>query len=146
MEAILFIGIQGAGKSTFYRRHFFDTHLRLSLHILRTRSRQRLLLQACIDAGQRFVLDNTNVERAERAEIIAQARAGRFKVIGYFFEPEVEQSLAWNAARSGKACVPVKGVLGTLKRLQRPLREEGFDLLYIVRAKPDGEFEVQAVE
>lgn len=28
MEAIIFVGIQGAGKSTFYRDRFFNTHIR----------------------------------------------------------------------------------------------------------------------
>jgi hypothetical protein len=31
MEAVLFIGIQAAGKSTFYRQRFADTHIRLQL-------------------------------------------------------------------------------------------------------------------
>jgi hypothetical protein len=30
MEAVLFVGIQGAGKSTFYLQRFFDTHVRIT--------------------------------------------------------------------------------------------------------------------
>jgi hypothetical protein len=31
MEAVILVGIQAAGKSTFYRERFFQTHLRISL-------------------------------------------------------------------------------------------------------------------
>src|SRR4051812_8782542 len=38
MEAVILIGIQGSGKSTFYRERFFDTHVRVSLDLLKTRA------------------------------------------------------------------------------------------------------------
>lgn len=76
MEAVLLIGIQGAGKTTFYRERFFRTHVRLSLDMLKTRRRLDVLLGACIEAKQPFVLDNTNVTIAERAHAIAPARRG----------------------------------------------------------------------
>lgn len=60
MEAIIFIGIQGAGKSTFYRHHFFNTHIRINLDMLKTRHREQIFLQACLEAKQPFVVDNTN--------------------------------------------------------------------------------------
>jgi transcriptional regulator with XRE-family HTH domain len=37
VEAIIFVGIQASGKSTFYRERFFDTHLRINLDMLKTR-------------------------------------------------------------------------------------------------------------
>ena len=74
MEAVIFVGLQGAGKSTFYRERFFDTHLRISLDLLRTRHRERRLLQFCVETGLRFVVDNTNPTRAERAVYIRAAR------------------------------------------------------------------------
>jgi predicted kinase len=70
METVLLIGIQGAGKSTFYLQRFFHTHVRLSLDLLRTRHRERTLLEACLGAGQPLVVDNTNVTAAERARYI----------------------------------------------------------------------------
>ncbi len=94
MEAVIFIGIQASGKTSFYLHRFFETHVRLSLDMLKTRHRQRLLVEACVAAKQPFVVDNTNVRQEERAEYIVRAQAGGFHVLGYFFEPQVEQALA----------------------------------------------------
>ena len=37
MQVVILIGIQGSGKSTFCRKRFFDTHVRINLDMLRTR-------------------------------------------------------------------------------------------------------------
>ncbi|WP_292931805.1 ATP-binding protein [Noviherbaspirillum sp.] len=145
MDAVIFIGIPGSGKTTFYRRRFFDTHLRISLDMLKTRHRERLLVEACVAARQSFVVDNTNVLRKERAEYIHRARPAGFRIHGYFFAPDVHRAIAWNEQRSGKARVPLKGLLGALKRMERPCLEEGFDYLYQVELDPQGEFVVAAM-
>jgi hypothetical protein len=59
MQALIFTGIQTSGKTTFYRERFFETHIRISLDMLRTRNREQILLQACLEARQPFVKDNT---------------------------------------------------------------------------------------
>ncbi len=143
MEAVLLVGIQGAGKSTFCRRRFFDTHVRINLDMLRTRARESILLEACLRATQAFVVDNTNVRAADRARYIAPARAAGFRVTGYYFVPDAPGSIARNRAREGKRAVPVPGVLGTLKRLEPPRLDEGFDALYLVRPLEDGQFDVR---
>lgn len=146
MEAILLIGIQGAGKSTFYRERFFATHVRINMDMLKTRYREKVLLSACLLAKQPFVVDNTNVVIAERARFIEPAKENAFRVIAYYFEPDVRASIARNAQRSGKAVIPVKGLLGTYKRLQLPTREEGFDQIFRVRVTAEGGWEVEEVE
>jgi len=35
MEAIIFIGIQATGKSTFFQQRFFATHVRINLDMLK---------------------------------------------------------------------------------------------------------------
>jgi predicted kinase len=70
MEAIIFIGIQATGKSTFYQRHYSDTHLRINLDMLKTRHRERTLLHTCLQIKQPFVVDNTNPDREQRREYI----------------------------------------------------------------------------
>jgi predicted kinase len=67
MEMILFIGMQASGKSTFYKERFFDSHVRISMDLLRTRNRERIFIQTCLSTQQRLVVDNTNPTRAERA-------------------------------------------------------------------------------
>lgn len=144
MELILLIGIQGAGKSTFYSARFFQTHVRLSLDLLKTRNREQRLLESCLALRQRVVIDNTNVTAAGRARYILPARAAGFRVAGYFFEPDAKGSLERNNRREGKLRVPPAALFGTLKRLERPAPEEGFDELFLVRLSPSGEFHVEA--
>jgi predicted kinase len=133
MEAVIFCGVQGSGKTSFFRERFFDTHLRLNLDMLRTRHRENLLLRACLEAKQPFVVDNTNPTARERAKYIAAASDARFKVIGYYFSSKPVELLARNAQRPEGVRVPDLALLGTYKRLEIPRKEEGFDELYYVR-------------
>lgn len=86
MEAILFTGIQGSSKTTFYAEPFLETHRRISLDMLKTRNKEQQFLQLCLNTGQKFVVDNTNPSIAERKKYIEAAKAVRFAVIGYFFQ------------------------------------------------------------
>ena len=88
MEAVILVGIQASGKSTFYQQRFFDTHVRISRDVLKTKNRERVLLQACLDTHQPFVIDNTNVLAEERARYVVAARAAGFRVVCYFFRTE----------------------------------------------------------
>lgn len=76
MEAVIFVGLQASGKSTFYKEHFFLTHVRVNLDMLKTRHREKRFLETCIETGQRFVVDNTNPSRAEREVYIRAAKDG----------------------------------------------------------------------
>lgn len=142
MEAIIFVGIQAAGKSTFYREHFFNTHIRINLDMLRTRHRENLLVRACVTAKQPFVVDNTNVRTAERAKYISVAKPAHFRIVGYYFDVDVRDALQRNSQRTGAHAIPVVGLLGTRKQLELPQPEEGFDVLYRVRSDLAGGFTV----
>jgi predicted kinase len=142
MEVVIFCGIQGSGKTTFFLEHFFATHVRISLDLLKTRDRERAFVQVCLMTGQRCVIDNTNVRAAERAIYIAVARDVHFRVRGYFFESPLRDAIRRNAQRAGAAVIPVPGVIGTFKRMERPTPDEGFDELNIVTHGDDGKFVV----
>jgi len=143
MEAVIFIGIQGTGKSSFYHERFFHTHVRINSDMLKTQNRLRVLLNACLDARQSFVLDNTNVTREVRAQFIAQSRAAGFRVVGYYFRSDITSALARNSERVNAERIPDRGVLGTYKKLEIPQRSEGFDALYYVQIDPTGTFQVE---
>jgi predicted kinase len=143
MEAVIFIGIQGAGKSSFYKEHFFDTHIRINLDTLKTRHREKIFLQACLEAQQRFVVDNTNPTIEDRSRYIAPAKEKGFRIIGYYFPPDLEGCKKRNLQRSNKHIVPLVGLLGTYKKLIIPSFKEGFDALYSVTIASDRSFIVK---
>ena len=143
MEAVILVGIQASGKSTFYKQRFFDTHVRISRDLLRTRNRERRLLEACLDTRQPFVIDNTNVLAEERARYLAPAKAAGFRVVCYYFRTGTRAAIARNKLRQGKAVVPIPGILGTYKKLEEPRMDEGFDELYLVTLTPANEFVVE---
>ncbi|HML23227.1 MAG TPA: hypothetical protein PKD09_16350 [Aggregatilinea sp.] len=143
MEAIIFTGIQATGKSSFYRLRFFDTHLRLNMDMFKTRHREAILLRACIESKQPFVVDNTNPSIEERAKYIVPAKAASFRVVGYYFQSRIEDALQRNRHRPPAQQVPELGIRGTAGRLQRPSFEEGFDALYYVRISDSGEFIIE---
>jgi predicted kinase len=143
VEAVIFVGLQGAGKSTFYKDRFFDTHLRVNLDMLKTRHREQRFLTTCIETGQRFVVDNTNPTRAEREVYIRAAKDSGFRVVGYYFQSRVEECRRRNEQRPSGRQVPLRGLLGTAGRMELPSLEEGFDELHYVRIEEGGTFMVE---
>ena len=136
-------GVQGSGKTTLYRDRFLDTHVRVSMDLLRTRHREAEFVRVCLETRQSFVVDNTNPTPADRRRYAEPARAAGFKVIGYLVEVDTGEALGRNAERAGKARVPISGVIGTARRFQRPTLEEGFDELWHATAAPDGGWRIE---
>jgi predicted kinase len=137
MEAVIFIGIQATGKSTFYRERFFNTHVRINLDMLRTRHREELLVKACIAARQSFVIDNTNIQIRERAGYIALAKPAGFWIVGYYFQSKLEEAIQRNRQRLGNQNIPERGVIAKFRNLQIPHYSEGFDQLFTVVIDPE---------
>src|SRR5260370_37015735 len=127
MEAVIFVGVQGSGKSTFYRERFFDTHVRINLDMLRTRHREQLLLAACLAGKQAFVIDNTNPLPSDRARYIGPAREAGFRVVAYFFETPLADAIRRNHQRGGKQKIPVPAIAGTLRKLPVSTPEKSCD-------------------
>jgi predicted kinase len=140
VQAIIFIGIQATGKSTFYHQRFSLTHLRINLDMLKTRHRERRLLETCLEIGQPFVVDNTNPTPDDRKRYIEAAKQKDFSIIGYYFESKVADSIKRNQNRKPEQQVPEKGIRGTSGRLVLTSYTEGFDQLYFVRLLPEREF------
>jgi predicted kinase len=147
-EVVILVGLPGAGKTTFFRQRFADTHAHVSKDLMtnnrRPGHRQARLIAEALAAGRSVVVDNTNASRAERADIFVAARRHGARVVGYLFDCTPKECLARNALREGKARVPAVGVFATAKRLQLPDADEAFDALYVVRPLPGPSFDIVA--
>lgn len=143
MEAIIFIGIQASGKSTFYKDKFFRTHMRINLDMFKTRHREDIMLEACIKSMQSFVVDNTNPTAADRKKYIDLAKTAGYKVIGYYFMTSIGEAILRNEKREGKEHIPLAGIRSTLAKLQPPALDEGFDELFCVRIDKENKFIIE---
>jgi predicted kinase len=132
MEAVIFIGVPGSGKSYFFKERLFQSHVRISLDLLKTRHREQRLLEMCLTTEQRFAIDNTNPTKLERSSYIEAAKAKRFSITGYYFRSSVEECLLRNSARPGHQRVPDVAILSSAKKLELPTFDEGFDHLFYV--------------
>ena len=136
MEAVILCGVQGSGKTTLYRDRFIETHVRVSMDLLRTRAREAAFLTLCLETRMPFVVDNTNPTVADRARYVAPAREAGFKVVAYLVEVDHAVAAAQNAARA--RVVPASGLRDVARRLVRPAPEEGFDEVWHATAAVDG--------
>ncbi len=108
--------------------------------------RQRALVDAALREGRSVVVDNTSPTVADRAAIVAVARAHGARTTCYFFGRDVRAAIARNARREGSQRVPVVGILATAKRLVAPTSAEGFDAVYAVEPGPEGGFVIREVD
>lgn len=138
MKGVIFVGLQASGKSYFYLSNFYKTHLRLNLDMLRTRHRENILFNACLESKQPVVIDNTNPTKEDREKYIRAFKSHRFGVTGYYFASNLSECLERNASREGKERIPDVGVKATYNKLVLPEYPEGFDELYYVTMKHGG--------
>ena len=130
--AVIIMGIQGSGKSEFYRRYLSGYYVRINLDTLKTRNKERQLLNDCFDTGKDFAVDNTNPTKADRQRYIVPAKAAGYRIIGYFMESKLQACIARNNLREGKERLPAQAIAATSNKLQMPDYKEGFDELYFV--------------
>ena len=87
-EAIIFVGLQGSGKTTCFFEHYAQTHVHVSRDIQKTATAEAALIADCLKTGRSFVIDDTNATRQSRTSYIRDAKAAGFHVIGYFFDSD----------------------------------------------------------
>lgn len=131
---ILFVGLPGSGKSTFYKNHYFNTHLRISNDLLRTKNRTQKLLDFCRGTNMSFVIDNTCTTKEVRKRYIDYCKSISvpLRKVCIFFDTPIGTCIERNNCRVGKECIPQKAILMKAKGLERPSLEEGFDELIII--------------
>ncbi len=124
MEVIIFVGLQGSGKSTFYRTYFAATHEYVSKDLLsnnrKPQRRQMQLIEEALEQQLSVVVDNTNPTAEVRRPLLEIGHLYGATVTCYFFKAEVKQCIERNQQRTGKAKVPLVAIYTTAKKLQQP--------------------------
>jgi predicted kinase len=130
------VGLQGSGKSTWVAEQLAGTHVVVSKdhwpNARRREARQLRVVTQLLGEGRSVVVDNTNPAPEDRAPLIAAARAAGVPVRAVWLDTPAEVCLARNDARTGRARVPLVGVLATAGRLVPPSVEEGFSRVDVV--------------
>ena len=140
--AVILIGIQASGKTTFYEKYLLGQGFaHINLDSLGTRNREAGALGSCLAGGQSFAADNTNPTKADRARYIGPAKAGGYHIVGYYLRSCVRESIARNEQRPRR--VPAGAIANTSNRLELPDYAEGFDELWYVRIGENGDFQIE---
>jgi predicted kinase len=143
MELVLFVGLQGSGKSGYFMSRYAGTHVHVSKdlflrHARNKSDRQLRQIEEALATGRSVVVDNTNPRRADRAVLVEAGRRAGARIIAVQFLASVGEALRRNAGREGRARVPDVAIYTTARRLEPPVREEGFDEIVRVRLADDG--------
>jgi predicted kinase len=145
-DLVIFTGLQGAGKTTLFQARFAATHAHVSKDLIKSSPkdrRQAQLITAAITSGRSVVVDNTSPSVTVRAPLVSLGRELGARVVSMFFPPDLASCLARNRLREGKARVPEMVLAMTLRKLQPPTWEEGFDELHlVVPGSPTGSFAI----
>ena len=130
-EIVVLVGIPGSGKSTLAITRFRN-HLRINLDTLRSRSRERAMIQRAISEGRSLVIDNTNTTMRARRRYVEIAWEHSLPIRSVYLECPLETALERNARRRGKEHVPDRAVKMFHRILQVPAEEEGFDSVEVL--------------
>ncbi|MBT2394853.1 ATP-binding protein [Streptomyces sp. ISL-100] len=150
LDVAVLVGLQAAGKSTFYEQYLSGRYTLVSKDLFprgarNKQQRQMRLVEESLTAGRSVALDNTNPSADEWGPLVSLGHAHDATVTAYWFPPDVEGSLRRNAAREGRDRVPDVGIFATLKRLAKPALSDGFDTVMEVRFDGLGGFEARQV-
>lgn len=146
--AIIFVGIQGCGKTTFFRKRiepYMKGWKHISMDELHNRNKEADMIRECIKNRQSFVIDNTNPTKEDRKRYLDMLDGKGYRVMCYFFQSRVKDCVERNRLRG--ELVPSKAIAATSNKLELPSKDEGFtDMVYIKVVPPHFESELYVEE
>lgn len=137
-KAIIMMGIQASGKSSFCKNQLSEGYVRINLDELNTRNKEKLQFDECIGNGKSIVIDNTNPTKADRQRYIPALKEAGYVIAGYFMQSRVADCIERNEMREGREKVPSTAIAATSNKLELPDYSEGFDELYYVQIEDVG--------
>ncbi|SEQ16985.1 polynucleotide kinase-phosphatase [Lentzea xinjiangensis] len=150
---VVLVGASGSGKSTFARKHFLPTQVLSSdyfrglvaddendqsasaaaFEVLHHVAAKRL------EAGRVTVVDATNVQAADRAQLIEVAKRANVLPVAIVLDTPTEVCLRRNASRPDRdfGAHVVKRHRTALRRSLKSLGKEGFKRVHVLRSESE---------
>ncbi|MDX3658623.1 polynucleotide kinase-phosphatase [Streptomyces sp. ID05-26A] len=150
---VVLVGASGSGKSTFARKHFLPTQVLSSDYFRGLVSDDEndqsasgaafdvlhYVASKRLEAGRVTVIDATNVQPQDRAQLVAVARKANVLPVAIVLDTPTEVCLARNAQRPDRDFGPhvVKRHRAALRRSLKFLGKEGFKRVHVLRSESD---------
>ncbi|MGW6444702.1 polynucleotide kinase-phosphatase [Lentzea sp. NPDC055074] len=150
---VVLVGASGSGKSTFARKHFLPTQVLSSDYfrgLVSDDENDQSASAAAFDvlhhvaskrleAGRVTVIDATNVQPQDRAQLVALARKANVLPVAIVLDTPTEVCLARNAQRPDRdfGAHVVKRHRAALRRSLKFLGKEGFKRVHVLRSASD---------
>lgn len=136
-HAIIFVGIQASGKTTFYNNKLKPLgYCLVSMDILHNRNKEQLELDKLIAEGKPIAIDNTNPTQSDRARYLPKLKDAGYIVDCYYFQSRIRDCIRRNKGRNN--CVPDNAIAATSNKLELPSGKEGFNGLFYISIGPEG--------
>jgi len=147
LELVVFVGLQGAGKTTCYRCCFARTHEHISKDAW-PNAPASAAPPAAADrsgAGGWPLGGGRQHQPGPRGPVplVTAARTHDAVAVAVWFPVSVGECLACNLRRQGRARVPEVAILSTARRLRPPSIQEGFYRVQIARMTAARTFELE---
>lgn len=122
---VLFIGMPGSGKTTYYNTHFKDTHVHINQDLLGSKPKCLKMSRDKIKCGDNVVIDCTNPGQSRRDEFYDIAKRNNYNITTIYFEKD---GRGWNKLRIKP--VPSIGYSMYYKYLVEPTENNTSGVLY----------------
>ena len=144
-KAFIMVGLQGSGKSTTAAKIAHLCGISSSEYISADKIREHIgyepavwevhnhLIQSAVSKGYDIVVDNTNIKRKDRKNIIGLIRAyqmSEYEIIAVEIECDLEKCLERNFKRT--RVVPKEVIARYALSYTSPSLDEGFDRLVVI--------------
>lgn len=126
--AIMLIGIHCTGKTYFYHEYLKD--LARVEYDGKIKRKQQQQIVNFINDGMSFVLDNTNITKADRKPILELFKNKGYRICAMYFCSVVKECIEKNRKRLNH--IPDKKIIDMSKIIEMPNASEGFTNVYYV--------------
>lgn len=139
-HCIIFVGISGSGKTTFFNNHFqsMTNYVHINMDKLKTKQACVSLLEKSMKERKNCIVDNTNLDKKSRMEWIDRCKKNHYRSLIFYFQlplPHIFHNNKFRHITNLNKSVSDVVIYGQNKKFE-PLTEEECPAQYIVNFIP----------